>query len=168
MTIAKRHLNRREALMGGAGLVGGGALAALTAMPALAESEGSTGLEGAWLVDVTPDTGTIAPHQVLTLYTKGGGVAAISDNSPNSGSTGFGAWQSAGENKFLQIFELFTFDTAGQFAGILRIRSVSSIDETRDNMTGQAHIDFQPPGAPTFFPAGTTHFTASRIKVIPF
>jgi hypothetical protein len=168
MNIAKRQFNRRDALVGGAGLVGGGALAVLTAMPALAASDTATGLEGAWLVDVTPDTGTIAPHQVLTLYTKGGGVAAISDNAPNSGSTGFGAWQRAGDNKYLQIFELFTFDTAGQFAGILRIRSVSSLDETRDNMTGQAHIDFQPPGSPTFVPAGTTHFTASRIKVIPF
>jgi hypothetical protein len=167
MNIAERHFNRREALVGGAGLVGGGALAALTAMPALAGSEAATGLEGAWLVDVTPATGTIAPHQVLTLYTKGGGVAAISDNAPNSGSTGFGVWQSAGEDKFLQIFELFTFDTTGQFQGILRIRSVSSLDETGDNMTGMAHIDFQPPGS-TFGPAGTTNFTASRIKVIPF
>jgi hypothetical protein len=168
MTVSERQFNRREALVGGAGLVGGGALAALAAMPALASSDAPTGLEGAWLVNVTPDTATIAPHQVLTLYTKGGGVAAISDNAPNSGSTGFGAWQSAGDDKYLEVFELFTFDSTGQFAGILRIRSVSSVDETGDNMTGNANIDFQPPGSPTFFPAGTTHFTANRIKVIPF
>src|ERR1700680_1052498 len=168
MTIAERHLNRREALVGGAGLVGGGALAALAAMPALAASDAPTGLEGAWLVNVTPHSRTIAPPQVLTLYTKDGGVAAVSDNAPNSGSTGFGVWQSAGDDKFLEVFELFTFDSNQQFAGILRIRSVSSVDETGDNMTGKANIDFQPPGSPTFVFTGTTHFTPSRIKVIPF
>jgi hypothetical protein len=169
MNLAGRQLNRREALVGGAGLVGGSALAALMTAPAVAASDGPTGLEGAWLIDVTPDpgTGTIAPHRVLVLYTKGGGVAGISDGDPTTGSTGFGAWQSVGDDRFLETFELFTFDSGRHDSGILQIRASSVLDESRDHMTGQALIYFQPIGAPSFFPVGSTHFTGSRIKPMP-
>ncbi len=167
MSVAEGRLNRRQALLG-VGVVSAGALAALMPAGVLAADDESRGLEGAWLVTITPDHGTAAPHQVLTLYTKGGGVAAISDNAPNTGSTGFGAWERTGEDQYLNTFELFAFNASGQLAGILRIRAHSTIKpQTRDHMIGQAHIDFQPNGSPTFFPAGSTHFTGSRIRALP-
>jgi hypothetical protein len=164
MTIAERQLNRRQALLG-AGLVGGGALAALITAPAVAAKEnGATGLEGAWHVYVVPDDGS-ASHQVLILYAIGGGVAAISDNPPSTDSTGFGAWQRTGDNQFLNTFELFTFNASGQSAGILRIRALSTLDKTGNHMSGRAHIDIQQAG--TFVTVQATHFTGNRIHALP-
>ena len=165
MKIAERQLNRRQALVG-AGLVGGGALAALMTAPAVAASEGETGLEGAWLLDVTNDNGS-PPNQVLTLNTSGGGVAVVSNNPPSTGSTGFGAWERTDDDAFLETFELFSFSASGQFAGILRIRAQSTLDEARDHRSGRARLEFQPAGAPGFFTVGTTHFSGSRIKTLP-
>ena len=167
MKIAGHQLNRREALVGGAGLLGGGALAALVNAPALA-AEGSnsvTGVEGAWLVHVVFDDHSPS-HNVLYLVIKGGGIAAISDNPPTSGSTGFGAWHGTADNQFVSTFELFAFTPAGAPAGILRVRTLGSIDKATDQLTGRATIDFQPTGSPSFFPAGTTHFTGTRINVV--
>lgn len=165
MNTVGRQINRREALIG-AGLVGAGALTALLPEAVAAAGTDSEGLQGAWLIKVTPDAGTQAPHLVLTLYTEGGGVAAVSANPPTTGSSGLGAWERKGDNQYLEVFELFTFDGTGSFAGILRIRTLSSVDG--DNRIGQARVDFQPPGSNDFFPAGSTHFTGTRIKVVPF
>jgi hypothetical protein len=164
MNIARRQLNRREALAGGAGLLGGGALAALMTAPAVAADD-SNGFEGAWLVHVVPDDGSPSAN-VLYLVIRGGGIAAISDNPPSSGSTGFGAWRGAADNQFVSTFEQFAFTPAGTPAGILRVRTLGSIDQATDQLTGRATLDFQPPGIPNFFPAGTTHFTGTRIKVV--
>src|ERR1700676_4637945 len=126
MTITDRRLSRRQAIVG-AGLVGGGALAAFMGGPGVGGGEGQNGLEGSWLLKIVNDNGSPS-NQVLTLDSTGGGVAAVSDNSPVSGSTGFGAWQKTGENQFLEPFELFSFDATGKLAGILRIRAQSALD----------------------------------------
>jgi hypothetical protein len=165
MTIADRRLSRRQAIVG-AGLVGGGALAAIMAAPAVAADEGQNGLEGSWLLKIVNDNGSPS-NQVLILDSTGGGVAAVSDNSPASGSTGFGAWQKSGENQYLETFELFSFDASGKLAGILRIRAQSALDETGDQRGGRARLELRPVGAPDFFTVGTTHFSGSRIKPLP-
>jgi hypothetical protein len=165
MTITEHRLSRRQAIVG-AGLVGGGALAALMAAPAVAASEVQNGLEGSWLLKIVNDNGNPS-NQVLILDAAGGGVAAVSDNSPASGSTGFGAWQRTGENDYLETFELFSFDASGKVAGILRIRAQSALDESGDQRSGRARLEFRPTGAPDFFTVGTTHFSGSRIKPLP-
>jgi hypothetical protein len=165
MNIARRQLNRREALAGGAGLLGGGALAALMTAPAVAADD-SDGFEGAWLVRVVPDDPTSRSFNVLYLATKGGGIGAISDNPPTSGSTGFGAWRGTADNQFVSTFEQFAFTPAGMPAGILRVRTRGSIDKATDQLTGRATLDFQPTGSQDFFPAGTTTFTGTRINVV--
>jgi hypothetical protein len=164
MNIAGRQLNRREALAGGAGLLGGGALAAVMTAPAVA-ADGFNVVEGAWLVHVVPDDHSPS-HNVLYLVIKGGGIGAISDNPPTTGSTGFGAWERTGDNQFVSTFEQFAFTPAGLPAGILRVRTLGSIDEATDQLTGRATLDFQPTGSPSFFPAGTTSFTGTRINVV--
>jgi hypothetical protein len=165
MKIAGRQLNRREALAGGAGLLGGGALATLMTAPALA-ADGSNNVEGAWLVHVVFDDGS-ASYKVLYLVIKGGGIAAISDNPPASASTGFGAWKATADNQFVSTFEQFVFAPAGgPPPGILRVRTLGSIDKATDRLTGQATIDFQPPGSAGFVQPTATHFTGTRIKVV--
>lgn len=164
MDIAKRQLNRREVLAGGAGLLGGGALAALMTAPAVAADD-SNGFEGAWLVHVVPD-GPGPSFKVLYLVARGGSVGAVSDNPPASGSTGFGSWQRTEDNKFISTFEQFQFASNGQPTGILRVRTVASLDEATDQLIGRATLDFQPPNSTNFYPAGTTHFTGARIKPV--
>jgi hypothetical protein len=160
MNIARRQLNRREALAGGAGLLGGGALAALMTAPAVAADD-SEGFEGAWLVHVVPD-GPGDPFNVLYLVMRGGGIAAISDNPPTSGSTGFGAWRGTADNQFVSTFEQFAFTPV---PGILRVRTLGSIDKATDQLTGQATLDFLPATGPIIF-FGTTKFTGTRIKPV--
>ena len=133
--------------------------AALSRRQALLEA---VGLVGARLVDVVPDDAR-ASHQVLILYTAGGGVAAISNNPPTSGRVGFGRWEHARDWEYVEAFELFPFDPAGAPTGILRIRAASQLNEAADRMTGLASTTFRPAGTATFFPAGTTHFTGERI-----
>jgi hypothetical protein len=166
MNIARRQLNRREALAGGAGLLGGGALAALMTAPAVAADD-SEGFEGAWLVHVVPDgPGPLPAFNVLYLVIRGGSIGAISDNPPTSGSTGFGAWRGTADNQFISTFEQFQFDPKGQPTGILRVRTVASLDQATDQLMGRATLDFQPPNSTNFYPAGTTHFTGARIKPV--
>jgi hypothetical protein len=166
MSVARYQINRRELLAGGAGLLGGGALAALMTAPAVAADE-SNGFEGAWLVRVKPDDDRQPSYNVLYLVTRGGGIAAIPDNPPTAGSTGFGAWQDAADNQFVSTFELFTFTPTGTPAGILRVRTLGSIDKATDELTGRATIDFQPTGSSGFpVPFGTTTFTGTRITVV--
>jgi hypothetical protein len=165
MKIAERQLNRRQALVG-AGLMGGGALAAILSAPTAAAGEGATGLEGAWLLKITNDNDG-STNLVMTLDTRGGGVAGVSNNAPSSGPPGFGAWVSTGDNEFNETFDLFQFSPSGGFTGTLRVRAQSSIDHTGDHRSGRARLEFQPNGAPDFFTVGTTHFTGSRIKTLP-
>jgi hypothetical protein len=98
---------------------------------------------------------------------KGGGIAAISDNPPTSGSTGFGAWRATADNQFISTFEQCAFTTpAGDPAGIPRVRTQGSLDKSTDQLTGHATIDFFPTGSPNVIPFGTTTFTGKRIIVV--
>jgi hypothetical protein len=163
MTIAGHSLTRRAALIGAG--VGGGALAAVLTAPGAAAAAESQGFEGAWLVHVVPDDGS-ASFNVLYLVIKGGSIAAISDNPPSSGSTGFGVWKPAEDDHFVSTFEQFAFTPAGQPAGILRVRTLGSVDHASGQLSGRASLDFQPTGSPNFIPQTPTHFTGSRIQVL--
>jgi hypothetical protein len=134
---------------------------------AAAEETERAGVEGAWLVDAKDDD-TGHELQVLYLVIKGGGVVAVSDSLPSTGSTGFGAWERTGDNQFRSTFEQFAFDASGKVTGILRVRTVATVDKTTDRMTGRAVIDIQPGGSSQFISAGRTTFTGTRIKVLPF
>lgn len=166
MTIAERRLNRREALLG-AGVVSAGVLAGMMPAAAVAADDESRGLEGAWLIQVTPEGGTVAPHQVLALHTKGGGVVITSSNPPNSVSPGLGAWERTGDHQYREIFDSITFDSSGQMTGLLQVRTETTVDEAGDHQTGRARIFFQPVGTSGFIPVGTTHYVGSRIGVLP-
>jgi hypothetical protein len=132
--------------------------------PAVAAHE-SNAVEGAWLVRVVPDDGSTV-HNVLYLVAQGGGIAAVSDNPPTSGTTGFGVWQRVAENQFASTFEQFQFTSSGQPVGILRVRTLGSVDQATDQLSGRATVDFQPAGSQNFLPPSTTHFTGTRIKVV--
>src|ERR1700730_1806578 len=109
----------------------------MTPIGAAAADTERAGAEGAWLVVAKDDvTGTLT--QVLYLVTKGGGVAAVSDSPSRTGSTGFGAWERTGDNQFRSTFEQFAFDASGNVTGILRVRTVATVDRTTDRMSGRA------------------------------
>lgn len=165
MDLTLPRLDRRQALKG-AGLLGTVALAALIPAGVIADETpaGDADIHGTWLVDVVPDTGTIAPHKVLITYAQGGSVMASANDAPG---TLYGAWSITGDKGAGFTFEGFTFDAHGQFAGTLRVRGVAGHDRETDTISGPAHIDFQPPGSPTFFPAGSTQFSGARVRVLP-
>src|ERR1700674_5573937 len=166
MTLPR--LDRRQALKG-AGLLGTAALAALIPVGVAADDQqsgqaGDAGVQGTWLVDVVPDAGTSAPHQVLIIYAAGGSVIASANNSPGSL---FGAWSRTNAKQAGFTFEGFTFDpTSGTFVGMLRVTGLASHDRETDTISGRARIEFQPPGGP-FLPAGTTTFSGTRVRVLP-
>jgi hypothetical protein len=159
-----RRLDRRQALKG-AGLLGTAALAALIPAGVAADDQaaGEGSIQGAWLVDVVPDVGTTAPHNVLITYAQGGTVVGSASDAPG---TFVGAWSQTRGNQAAFTFEAFTF-AQGIFAGTLRVRGLATHDRDTDTISGPAHIDFQPAGSPTFFPAGSTKFSGSRVSVLP-
>lgn len=168
MAIEERRLDRRQALMG-AGLLGAGAVAALLPAGAAAadeEGEHPAGLEGAWLEQVIFDDGS-SPHQVLSLYTRGGGVVGDSNFPPNSGSTGIGAWKQVAARQYEITFQSFAFAPSGQHVGMLRIRALATYNRTTDEISGPARVEFQPAGSPVFLPPQHTHFTGKRIVALP-
>src|SRR3984893_17668541 len=148
MTIAERRLNRRQALLG-AGIVGAGALATL--MPAFGAAAAGAGRSGA--------------PRAEGVGGDGGGVATPTFPSSQV-SSGYGAWTRSAE-RYLITLELFSFSPSGQLAGLLRIRSLATVDQTGDQMSGQAKLEFEADGSSTFDPTGIAHFTASRIKALP-
>jgi len=168
MSIDARRLDRRQALMG-AGLIGAGAVAALLpAGAAAADDEGkrAAGLQGAWLEHVVPDDGS-PTHDVLNLYTQGGGVVGISNSAPNTGSTLMGAWKQVAAHQYEITFEGFIFSPSGDYVGNLRIRALANYDRATDQIGGPARVEFQPAGSPVFLPPQKTHFTGKRIVALP-
>lgn len=171
MLSAERRINRREALLT-AGLVGVGAVAAL--MPACGAAaagtassgpESSRGLEGTWLQKISPDDGQ-SGHQILALYTKDGGAVETPTLAASDFSSGYGAWIRSGD-KYLITFELFAFNPSGQPTGVLRVRSLATIDQKGDQINGQSKLEFQPVGHAGFDFSGTAHFTGTRIQALP-
>lgn len=169
MDITLPRLDRRQALKG-AGLLGTAALAALIPAGVAADDQqsgpaGDAGVQGSWLVDVTPDPGTRAPHKVLITYAQGGTVIATANDSPGAS---IGAWSRRGDKQAGFTFEGFTFDATGAFAGTVRVRGLAAHDPETDTISGPAAIEFQPPppGSP-FFPAGATTFRGTRVRVLP-
>lgn len=161
--MSDARISRRNVLRG-AGIAGVGGLAALMpAIPVAAEG-GTNSIIGAWHVDFATNTQSF---QVLTIYTAGGEVAAVSSNPPSSGSPAYGAWRRAGDRQYLNTHEFFAFDPSGNLAGTVRVRLRVTLDEGGNSMSGQGNVDFQPAGSPTFFPAGTAHLTGSRISPMP-
>jgi hypothetical protein len=164
MVNETRKISRRQALIG-AGMVSGGALAAVLATPGVAAASEDQAFEGTWLVHVVPDDGS-ATHNVLYLVGARGTITAVTDNPPNSISTGFGVWERTSDDQFISTFEQFAFAPNGQAVGILRIRTAGSVDPTTGELNGRASVDFQPAGSPIFIPQAPTHFSATRIGAV--
>lgn len=163
MSVCEAAFNRRQALLGAGALLRAGTLTGLAPEPALAGSDETRTLTGAWHIDVVANDGS-GSHQVPILYARAGGGAAISNNAPTSGSVGFGQWEHTTDREYVGAFQKFTFSPTGAPTGILRIRAISQLNEAADRMTGQATASFQPAGGSTFLSAGTTHFTGERIR----
>jgi hypothetical protein len=172
MNISER-LDRRDLLRSagqvGAGLIGAGALAAMTASPVAASSSDNNGddtqhgIVGAWIDDVTPNGTVGVPHQVITLYTPGGGV---SGEGNLDGRSVYGVWAQTGDREFAITFLGYAFTPQGALAGTLKVRIKATLGPGNDHMTGQALVAFSQDGT-TFFTTGTTTFTSRRIKVEP-
>lgn len=157
MAIEESRLDRRQALLG-AGLLGAGAVAALLPVGAGAadeeEGEHPAGLQGAWLEHVVPDDGS-PTHEVLNLYTQGGGVVGISNSAPNTGSTLMGAWKQVAVNEYQITFEGFVFSPTGAYVGNLRIRALAIYDRATDHIAGPARVD--PTRRQPRLPSATAH-----------
>ncbi len=171
MNITER-LDRRDLLKSagqvGAGLIGAGALAAMTASPVGASSSDNNGddtqhgIVGAWIDDVAPNNAG-APHQVITLYTPGGGVSGAGTLGPGSL---YGVWAQTGDREFAITFLTYAFAPDGSLAGTIKVRIKATLGPGNDHMTGQALVAFSQDGT-RFFTTGTTTFTSRRIKVEP-
>ena len=164
MITKPTSITRRQALIG-AGVLGGGAVAGALAVRGVAAASDDHGFEGTWLVHVVPDDGS-ATYAVLYLVGAEGAIAAVSDHPPSSGTTGFGAWKHTSDNQFISTFEQFIFAANGQAVGILRVRTIGSVDAATGGLSGRASIDLQPAGSNGFIPQGPTHFTGRRISAV--
>jgi hypothetical protein len=163
VTSNESGLSRRRALIG-TGLMGAGALAAMMPAGAAAADDDGAGTVGAWLIDAVDDK-TMAKTRVLYLATQGGGAVVITNTPPATATAGLGAWKRVGENQFASTSDGFTFDSAGNFTGVLRARVFYGLDSP-DEISGKAIVEFQPAGQAQFQNVGSDRFTGTRIKVL--
>jgi hypothetical protein len=166
--IAWLAMQRRHVL-GRAGIVGGALLAAAAPTAVAASDDDNTGLEGAWIGNVS-STG-FPLFQALYTFARGGGMVTSSsiDLSPKSLSTpGYGAWQRTAEREraFAFTFDTFVFDPQGNPAGVVKSRATAVLDASGDTFTGVFKFDvFAPNGAIVFSGSGT--HDGRRIRVEP-
>ena len=122
----------RRKLLRGAGVVGAGAFAALApGVIQAAQSNDTRGIEGAWLILVTPQGAPpSATYEVLNLYIAGGGVAVASAHAPATGSSVYGAWRKSRVRQFQITFIGFTFDrTSWAWTGRLKVQARATLSQ---------------------------------------
>ena len=125
--------------------------------------------EGSWLFTVTiPGYGSF---QGIETYSAGGGYTEadqLSFSPFSVASTGHGAWQSTGENKFLLTYLNLTFDgfNTGKPTGMLKVRQITTIGRNGNSYSGSGdftYYDLNGNAIPSI--SGTFTITAQRILV---
>jgi len=168
MHMKPQQLERRK-LLRGAGVLGAGAFVALApgAIQA-AQSDETRGIEGAWLILVTPQGAPASDsYEVLNLYTAGGGVAGASAHDPATGSSVYGAWRRTGDHQFQITFVGFTFDkTSGAWTGRLKVQARATLTQDGQTISGLARVSIYTPSG-SLIVQSPTSFSGSRIAVEP-
>jgi hypothetical protein len=156
-------------MLKGAGVIGVGALAALAPTTAIAKGDDDAhGIEGSWLVTVTPGFSPgPPPFKGLWSFTPGGVFIATDaiDQLPQfSASPEHGAWVGKGEREFSVAAMKLLFDPIGNFSGTLKAQGVAQLDEGSDAFSGSAKIQLFDPTGKLFF-SGSVAFQGTRIRV---
>lgn len=124
-------------------------------------------LEGSWEVIVTPVVPPGVPQppsfHVYSTYSRGGGYTGSDRNRPFSKQ--HGAWEHLGGNRFAGTAKEDLFDTMGNFAGTLTVRTQTKMTG-RDSYTGVANGEFRD-AAGNITRSACTTFRATRLKVEP-
>ena len=124
-------------------------------------------LEGSWEVIVTPVVPPGVPQppsfHAYATFARGGGLFGSDRTRPFSKQ--HGAWEHLGGNRFAAIHKEDLFDAMGNFAGILTVRTRSTLTG-RDTYVGVANGEFRD-AAGNITRSGCTTFRGTRIKVEP-
>lgn len=124
-------------------------------------------LEGSWEVIVTPVVPPGVPQppsfHVYSTFARGGGYTGSDRNRPFSKQ--HGAWEYLGGNRFAGTAKEDLFDTMGNFAGTLTVRTRTTVTG-RDTYVGVANGEFRDAVGNITRSACTT-FRATRLKVEP-
>jgi hypothetical protein len=159
----------RRAVLRGTGLLGAGVFAGLAPLAAhAAYGDDSHGIEGAWLILVTPQGAPpSAAYEVLNLYTVGGGVAGASAHDPATGSSVYGAWRRSGDHQFQITFVGFTFDkTSGAWTGRLKVQARATLSQDGQTISAPARVSIYTPSGSLIVQSHTS-FSGGRIAVEP-
>lgn len=124
-------------------------------------------LEGSWEVIVTPVVPPWVPQppsfHVYTTFSHGGGYTGSDRTRPFSKQ--HGVWEHLGGNSFAGTFKEDLFDAMGNFAGILTVRTRTTLTG-RDTYVGVANGEFRD-AAGNITRSACTTFRGTRIKVEP-
>jgi hypothetical protein len=124
-------------------------------------------LEGSW--NVVVGAGSPTEFKTLVTYAAGGGLMATVPALPPGfhGSTVHGTWIRSGGKQFTYTFLSLIYDSAGQFAGTLKVRETITLNAAGDQYDGVSSIDVLDPAGNPIPPfsscGGTSH--GKRIEV---
>lgn len=113
-----------------------GAAGVMTHAPTTVAAE-DLDLTGSWIVAVIQPGPPIPPG--LDTFTADGNVLITTPQLTNS--LGHGAWVRTGYREYLFTFIVLQHNAAGEFTGIVKVRSTAVLDDTGDAFTGEFIAD---------------------------
>lgn len=138
--------------------------AALCGIPAAAQSQGATALEGAWSAHITQQNqppGAAAAFDTLITYSRGG--TTVEQNGAPGFGPAVGAWAFKGGSQFVATWIKPIYDPAnGSFSGTVRIRAQIRMGSPDEYESDDVVQFFLPNGSPG--PSWTSTVTGRRIK----
>jgi hypothetical protein len=161
--MEQQMITRRKAFAAAGAAAGAlGATAALTGVLSVRAASGVVdgSVVGTWDVKVTSAVSGQPPSTSLVAFAPGGSLFTTDNSGPGNASVG--AWEQEGDG-FRAVFETFSFDKRGMFAGTIIIRPTGTVDG--DHVHGTYTVDLRPASGPTQHDVDHGTFTGSRLKV---
>ena len=162
MRETQAHMNRKRSLLAVAAAL---LISHVSAPPAMAQSQGSTAILGAWTIDVHLENAPpgVTDFRSFTTYSPGGAVVEA-NGAPGVGPA-TGAWEFVRAREFAATLLKPTYDQTGAFQGTVKIRGRIQM-KSEDEYESRDKIDFFLPDG-TLAASWTSVVTAKRIKVEP-
>jgi len=133
-------------------------------------AQSPTGLQGSWLVTVTPAGGALAPSPYRALITVGSSGGVIEADTAIaikgfSASAGHGAAGQTDMDYGLTFLKLVA-DSSGKLVGTIKYRETGKLDPSLDSFKGMGKAELLSTGGITLLSYDAT-VEATRVKVEP-
>lgn len=114
---------------------------------------------GAYLVNVTPETGQVSPRAIVS-FSESGVVLSTASDVPNT--TFIGQWKTDGHGRFVGTYLSFAFGPSDSFDGTAEIAIAGRV--SRDRISGTYTAIGKTPDGGELFPPELGKFEGLRVR----